>query len=148
MKTSKKQRLLSFYARTSALGFDAKATSNLLKIERTLSRWSEKQCNGDIERDETTGKPSGVFTTIRCERVSYKIADLEAGALRRLKEITDARNAASAEECRDSGKGREDTVLFYHQTDPRGCALYLIRSSALGANNLDSCYSSGLAVCL
>ena len=38
-------------------------------------------------------------------------------------------------------------ILPYHQTDPRGCALYLLTRAQLGADNIESVYTRGLAVC-
>lgn len=88
----------------------------LRRCEMTLHRWAELEC-GDgndyqswaIERDEGSGVPYMVYhphngTPTR----RHKIADREAGALKRVAEI-----------CRRLG------LHFFHQTDPRGVALYV-----------------------
>lgn len=47
-------------SRLRELGFSYEEAAELRRIEMTLSRWSEAECNGEIERDETTGKPERV----------------------------------------------------------------------------------------
>jgi hypothetical protein len=45
-----------------------------------------------------------------------------------------------------SGKS---TLAFYHQGDPRGCALYVLRPNDVPAGeSADSYYSRGIAVCV
>ncbi len=90
---------------------------------------------------ETDGKPFNVYHGEGKSR-RYPIADREAGALRRLKAIVDARNLRATT---DNEAG--NFVLPYHQTDPRGCALYLITRAHLGAADISSCYTNGLSVC-
>ena len=101
----------------------------LRRAERTLHRWSELEC-GDgndhaswaIERDETTGKPYMGYHPHQGKPTRTPIADREAGALRRVAAL-----------CKERG------LHFYHQTDPRGAALYIDREP-LPDNN----YSRGL----
>src|SRR3990167_2176977 len=103
-----------------SLSFDE--VNTLRRAQMTLQRWAELEC-GDgnnygswaIERDEnsTGNEPymvrhhyrhgNGVDTVTRT-----RIPDREAGALRRIAAI-----------CKAHG------LYFYHQTDPRGCALYV-----------------------
>lgn len=103
----------------------------LARIEKTLHRWAEHECNGTIQRDEKTGRPFGhnpnhSFLDPHDPRASWRVADREAGALRRLALI-----------CKPLG------LHYYHQTDPRGCALYVSTIPLDDAN-----YSSyGVAVC-
>jgi hypothetical protein len=123
-------------ARGISLSFDEANT--LRRAEKVLQRWSELEC-GDgnsygswaIERDENgEGAPfmvhhhyqhgNGKDWTSRT-----KIADREAGALRRVKAI-----------CQAHG------LHFYHQTDPRGCALY-VSTEPLPDHN----YTRGVACC-
>jgi hypothetical protein len=85
---------------------------------------------GAIERDETTGKPyfRNAYTG---KRSRLPVADKEAGALRRLASIM----------------LRYPGLLAYHQTDPRGAALYILQPSDVPAGiPLDCCYSRGIAV--
>jgi hypothetical protein len=155
------------YRRLQELGFGYEEATSLRRIEMALKRWAERECgdgsNWAVERDEKTGKPFNVYHGPGAAR-SYPIVDREAGALRRLKKIVWARNDREAAHA----TGRE--VLAYHQGDPRGCMLYLVRSGDLpevsdesmvkcsgpavikdGASRLRwllSCfYTRGLAIC-
>ena len=119
-----------------SLGFDDANT--LRRAERTLHRWAELEC-GDgnsygawaIARDENGEGPpfmvrhyfrhgAGKDTVTRS-----RIADKEAGALRRIAEV-----------CERTG------LHYFHQTDPRGCALY-VSNQPLPDNN----YTHGVACC-
>lgn len=107
----------------------SEADAEVLRLaERRLARWAEREC-GDgspwaIERDEATGKPFNVYHGEGRPR-RYPIPDLEAGALRRVAEL-----------CARVG------LHYYHQTDPRGCLLYV------GAEPLtDQNYHRGVACC-
>lgn len=114
------------------LGMSAVEINILLRAERTLGRWATDECNGDIQRDgdDGEGKPFRVYG--RNHEHRYAIADREAGALRRVSEI-----------CRRHG------VTFYHQGDPRGCALYIIRKGDVPKGcDVGAYYSNGLAVCI
>lgn len=104
----------------------------LRRIERTLHRWAELEC-GDgndyaswcIERDDDTGTPyMAVHPHDGSKSHRVRIADRERGALRRL-----------AAFCARTG------LHYYHQTDPRGCALYL-STAPLPDHN----YTAGVAV--
>ena len=76
-----------------------------------------------LERDETTGKPYEYNTTDTSRR--HRIPDREAGALRRVAAV-----------CKRLG------LHFYHQGDPRGCALYVSDKPINGGN-----YTNGAACC-
>lgn len=105
--------------------------NTLRRASLTLHRWAELEC-GDgrcwIERDEKTGKPylyvDGRY--LDPKPIRYVTADRERGALRRIESL-----------CKAAG------LHFYHQTDPRGCALYI------AAEPMTDCdYSTkGVAVC-
>jgi hypothetical protein len=117
-------------ARGISLSFDEANT--LRRAELTLQRWGEMEC-GDgndhcswaIERDEQTGVPYKCVYPYKGEMRRYRVADREAGALRRVKAICDAHG-----------------LHFYHQTDPRGCALY-VSNEPLPDHN----YTRGVACC-
>ena len=110
----------------------------LRRAELTLNNWSEKKCgwNGQyasyaLVRDVETNLPyiethpfSNAHDYIDLEglTLSNQIADLEAGALRRVAIVCER-------------KGFE----FFYQTDPRGCSLY-IANAGDGMN--DTNYSS------
>ena len=123
-------------ARGISLSFDE--VNTLRRAELTLQRWAELECGDSndwgswvIERDENgEGVPYMVRHHYRHgngkDTVSRtKIADKEAGALRRIQAI-----------CKAHG------LHFYHQTDPRGCALY-VSNEPLPDHN----YTRGVACC-
>ncbi len=114
------------FNRLQAPGFTYDEAASMRRIEMTLRRWSEAECNGEIERDETTGKPERVsqawINGYSSKRHAWPIAGREAGALKRLAAIVSARNVRAVD---------GSNVLPYNQTDPRGCALYLVKASDL-----------------
>ena len=99
------------------LGIPVDAARTLRRAELVLHRWAEQEC-GDgndyaswsIERDEATSKPFRVTYPHRGDSYRVAIADREAGALRRVQAV-----------CSEHG------LHYYHQGDPRGCALYVAR---------------------
>ena len=153
MSTQKQK--FELFARLQKLGFTYEESAALRRIEMTLQRWAEQECGDSneygswaIERDETTEKPFRVHHHYRHgqgkDTVSrYAIADREAGALRRLKAIIHRRNEVFGGDPMAGGS----TIIPYHQADPRGCALYLIKTADVAGLPLESCYTRGLAVC-
>ena len=141
--TTKIERQHQLISQLEAMGFTLDESRALRRIEMTLHRWGEQEC-GDgndyaswaIERDEQTGKPYMV-TYPHQDSKSHRrrIADRETGALRRLAKIVAGRNARST-----------DPVIAYHQTDPRGAALYIVRESDLDGLPVDQVYTRGLCV--
>lgn len=133
------------------LGFTYDEAESLRRIEMTLQRWGELECgNSDnykswhVERDEETGKPSMriIPHTGDARGHSYPIPDREKGALKRGNAIVNARNKRKTPS--------QSRVVFYHQGDPRGCAVYIVPASELEAGNPDSIhslYTRGIAVC-
>lgn len=122
-RTTKAEKTHKLYARLAELGFSFDESSSLIRAERTLSRWAEAECNGDIQRDDA-GKPWRYYGTEHQHRC--QTADRESGALRRVTAI-----------CARAG------VHYYHQQDPRGCALYVSREPMT-----DQTYHRALAVCI
>ena len=120
--------------RATGLSVSWTDAETLRRAELTLQRWGELECgNGNdyaswaIERDETTGKPFMVTRPHSGKTRRHAIPDREAGALRRVAEL-----------CKRLG------LHFYHQGDPRGCALY-VSAEPLTYQN----YSSrGVACCV
>ncbi len=118
-------------ARLDSAGIDIPVDDarTLRRASMTLHRWGEREC-GDgsgswIERDETTGKPFVCYDPGQGAVRRYPTADREAGALRRIQTT-----------CERLG------LHFFHQTDPRGAALYVSREPMTDCN-----YSSrGVAV--
>lgn len=139
------KRKFDLFQRLGALGFTYEEAQSLYRIELTLHRWAEAECNGEIQREEDgpfAGQPFRHYDNPRI--ASHPIADREAGALKRLANIIALRNA------RTPGDHNE-CVIPYHQTDARGCALYLLTRAQLTQDGkalpVDQYYNRGLAVC-
>ena len=106
----------------------------LRRIERTLHRWAEMECGidgGCIERDERTGAPywynaRARFVQANDPRAYTRIPDRERGALKRLAALV----------------AQYPGLAAYHQTDPRGCALYVGKRDDMNAQD----YTRGVAV--
>lgn len=115
------------------LGISTADANTLRRAQLTLHRWAELEC-GDgndyaswaIERDDESGKPYMCRYPHQGKMSRYAVADREAGALRRVRAV-----------CERNG------LHFYHQTDPRGCALYVSREPLTDQN-----YNRGVAMVL
>lgn len=144
MKTAHLQNLeLKSRIERAAPGVTLAQAETLRRAQMTLHRWAELKCGDSndykswaIERDETTGKPymvehmhvsarpgGSLYSNNRTYRT--RIPDREHGALKRVQAV-----------CASLG------LSFYHQTDPRGCALYV------GHDLTDSTYTRGVACCV
>jgi hypothetical protein len=126
---------MSVYAESallaSRLGIGVDDANVLRRAQMTLHRSAELEC-GDgndyaswaIERDEETGKPYMCRYPHNGKMHRSRIADREAGALRRIAEVC-----------------KRNDLHFYHQGDPRGCALYVAREPLDESN-----YNRGVAM--
>lgn len=133
MKPTKAIRTARLMQTLNRLGFTIEESLDLFKIERTLHRWHERECNGEIDRDEKTGKVYSVFECHRRGpiRTRFPIRDMETAALRKLAGIMASKPA----------------LLSYVQTDPRGVALYILEPKhIIPGYTIDSCYSNGICV--
>ena len=114
----------------------------LLRCQGALNRWACAECgdgsNWAIERDgdDGDGRPFRVWVgpdghgMTRATR--HPIRDLERGALRRAEKIAAAHG-----------------LTVYHQGDPRGCSLYLLRPGDVPEGQRPSgYYTRGIAVCV
>jgi len=119
-------------------GISYEHANALRRISMTLSRWGELEC-GDgndycswsIERDEVTGKPYMVTYPHDGKSRRRLVADREKGALKRLQAIV----------------AQYPEFVAYHQTDPRGCAVYLVRKSDVPeGTDIGSVYNRGIAI--
>lgn len=131
-KKMKTERIARFFEAMSRLGFSFDEANKLRRIEMTLSRWGELCCgneNGCISRDDETGKP--YWQSSWDNHSKTPVADREAGALKRLAKIM----------------AEHPELVAYHQTDPRGCSLYVVRKSEVNGCPLDQCYTRGFGVC-
>ncbi len=120
-----------------ALGFTSDEANTLRRISNTLQRWYELECGSDsgaIERDDATGKPYWINYHSRYLSANdprSRIADREAGALRRLAAIM----------------AKHAPLTTYIQTDPRGAALYILRPGDIpDGSKVDECYTHGICV--
>lgn len=103
----------------------------LRRAQMRLHRWAELEC-GDadnysswyITRDKN-GKTWKEVQHVRCSQSSYRVPypDYESGALKRIQTVCAAHN-----------------LYYYHQTDPRGCALYISTEPLTDIN-----YTNGVA---
>ena len=136
------------------LGFTQTEAAQLRRISLALHRWGERECgneHGCIERDEVTNKPYWVSSWGTqwgpgklCRR---SIPDRETGALKRLHSIINARNARRYVVNTDYYGLRRDEVQAYHQTDPRGAALYILRPGDIPeGKEVDRYYHNGLCI--
>lgn len=115
-----------------SLGIPEEQVDTLRRASNTLQRWAELECGTSddwasryVERDETTGKPFLVAQPHHLPKAFRQpIADREAGALRRIKAVLEPLS-----------------LHYWHQTDPRGCALYVSKEPLT-----DATYSRGIAV--
>lgn len=130
----------------AALGFTRDEAESLRRISMTLHRWHERECGidgGCIERDEDTGK---TYWLSSFSGRRTPIADRETGARRRLETVLHARNVRAVETDPSATRGSL-RVTAYVQTDPRGCALYLLRPGDVPeGKDADAYYTRGIAI--
>lgn len=124
--------------RLQKLGFTWDEAQTLRRISMTLTRWFYLECGDSnnwaswaIERDETTDKPYMVTYPHDGKSHRTPISDRETGARKRLSEIMDS---------------RKRRLTAYIQTDPRGCALYILRRRDVRGQDIGSVYTRGVAV--
>lgn len=142
MTTTAKERQ-EIIARLTRAGVSYDHAHQLRRIAMALHRWAELECGGHndygawaIERDEKTDLPYMVLHHYRRGHgqdtiTKTRIADREKGALKRLGSIMQA----------------YPDYLTYHQTDPRGCSLYLVAKQDLPeGGELDQYYNRGIAI--
>ena len=97
-------------------GLTKYAWSVLRHCERGLHHWSEQECEGEIQRDDETGVP------YRYGRSCYG-------------DFTESPKACFDREAYLLDEARKQAKRFglevYHQSDPRGCQLYLYTEAEL-----------------
>ena len=133
MNKSERLRITELYYRMSEHGFSFEEMETIRKASLQLHRWSERECNEDIERRED-GKVYLTVHPMSGKPWSYPIRDMESAAKRRIEAIL----------------ANHPGWAWYYQTDPRGCSVYLYqpeRMMLLGAWPIESCYNSiGIAI--
>jgi hypothetical protein len=103
--------------------------------------------------DEAAGKPYWInynsrYLSANDTRSRSRIADREAGALRRLQKIMrDVNERRFVGDTASTLDAHCDDLNTYIQTDPRGAALYILRPGDIPAGSrADSCYTNGICV--
>ena len=125
----KTRELLRRQYKVTGVFLSIEDAETLRRAELTLTSWALEVSNGTIERPwegtvDGDARPyrAGKLFGQYCGGVWTRIADREAGALRRVAEV-----------CKRNG------LEFFHQGDPTGCALYIARQ---GQGMNDTNYSS------
>lgn len=103
------------------LGFTIYEAQDLRLLSKRLHTWNERLCN-NTEVDES-GK-AFIYNEYSGKR--YPCRNNGKGIERRLKAIQE----------------KHPEVIIYEQGDPRGCAVYVVPKSELGARDVESYYSS------
>lgn len=110
----------------------------LRRAQLTLRRVAEAQCGTSgpnysrvLERDENTGKPFLVYYGHDGKVSRFPVPDREKGAIRRIADV-----------CGRNG------LIYYHQTDPRGCTLYVGRQEWLDGSPAEQVYLTHLIACI
>lgn len=109
------------------LGVAASDAIALRRLARRLHSWYERECSGTVERDPD-GRVWGVNPDTGAR---WRTQDRETGAVRRV-------NAIMA---------KYPDLVAYHQTDPRGAPLYILRRADVRpGEELAHVYTRGVAV--
>lgn len=111
--------------------------TRLCAIQKRLRQWAEQECNGAIQWEDDPETGAEIPRRYHLDRWG---ACTVKGAIipnREAKLIKEASRIAA--ECGG---------LIYHQTDPRGCALYFYRLEDLRGYPIDQCYSSIALACV
>lgn len=112
------------------LGLSREEHDILRRASMRLHRWAEMECNHDVQRDEKTNK-----VTVRYCRSdgmmskAFATPDRETPALARCQAIADKHG-----------------LVFYHQSDPRGVAVYIGKAESLRGHSIESNYSQLLCI--
>ena len=130
------------------IGFSNEDATALRRISMTLGRWHELECgdsnnyaswcvvrgkknDGEFVYDDNGEAYEERHVHTENKARYTKIADRERGAHKRLKDIM----------------SRYADFVPYIQTDPRGCALYILRSDDVAGKDISSIYTRGVPVC-
>jgi len=125
-----------------SLGFNSDEVVQLQRIERALQRWGELECGTgtdrvtqSIERDDA-GKPwmrTQFATRSGWQDTKRPVRDTEKSNLAKLADIM----------------AKHPNLSAYHQGDPRGCALYILRPNDVPAGkDPGAYYTRGICVCI
>lgn len=136
---TKTERTVRLFEALQSMGFTYNEADALRRIQMTLHRWDESECGNSnnyaswcVVRDETTGKTYREVSPHTGKSYREPIADRETGALKRLAKIM----------------SNHPELWAYHQSDCRGCALYVGRKADVNGFEIASVYNRGVAVCV
>lgn len=142
MTRNEREQRQRTYTTLMALGLTFAECETLRRASMTLSRWAELECGDSnnygswaIERDDDSGVPYMVHHHYRHGQgkdtvTRTRMADRETGAIKRITAIVTAHG-----------------LTWHHQTDPRGCAVYVLRPGDVPVGTTaDWRYTRGIAV--
>ena len=113
------------------LGIEQEDAKALRRISMTLRAWYEHECNGNIQRAGEDGSGKPYWHSSGTGKRLYAVPDRERGAEKRLAAIM----------------AKYSPLYAYLQTDPRGCALHILRPGDVPEGcDAGSYYSRGIAV--
>jgi hypothetical protein len=140
MKYNKVEQTACLYVELWKLGFNLDEIKQLIRIEKTLQRWGELECGNFnnhpswyVVRDEETGKTYMETHPYQGEFYRRPYPDRKTAALKRLAKIMEP---------------RKRRLIAYYQSDPRGCALWIVRKKDIKGMDVQCCYTRGIAVCI
>ena len=105
------------------LGFMTAEIASLRRASNTLKNWYEEECNGTIQRDETTNEVARYHPDTN--KRLYAIRDRETSTENLIKRIINERNQRIQ---RAEWRTGIEPVAYYLQTDPRDAVLYILES--------------------
>lgn len=109
----------------------------LCSLERRLHKWAEDECNGRIQWEEDPLTGEEIPRLHHLDR--YGSYTVRGGVIPNREATYLAQAANIAAQCGG---------LVYHQSDPRGCALYFYRPSDIQGLPIDQCYSGVALPCV
>jgi hypothetical protein len=124
------ERIANIFAQLQAMGLSRAECEQLRRDSMRLHRWGEMECNHDVSRETIPGKVTIRYSLANGDITKPQpIADRETPALKRCQAIAKAHG-----------------LVFYHQGDPRGAAVYIGKAEALRGETVDAAYSRLIAV--
>ncbi len=106
--------------------FSAADWASLKRLAKIIHKWNEDECNGIIQYDD-----DGI-TPRRYHNDRYGCPCVPGSA------VPDKSEAAVENARKIAAK---HGLSIYHQSDPRGCSLYVYNAHDLKGRKIDECYS-------
>ena len=118
-----------YFTELQELGLTYEECETLRRASMTLQSWGEMECNNDVYRAGEGGAVWIREQTYNGITKPRRIPDRETPAIKRCEAL-----------CRAHG------LIFFHQGDPRGVAVYVGRQEALGGLPVEEGYNRLVAV--